>query len=287
MESYYFLFGLASVYTIFASIQDLRKREVANWLNFSLVAIALFYRGAYSIINNDAMFFVYGLAGLAIFFLLANLFYYGKVFAGGDAKLMIGFGVILPYQNLYDLIFVPIGFIIVLFVLGAIYSILFSTALAYKNREMFRKKFKEILRKKRWIVFMSIALCLLMVIEIAIIKIQDNIFFYGIFVIFFMPFLYIYLLAIEKSSMIVLTKPGNLTEGDWIENDISVGGRVIKKTVHGLDVKDILLLRKYNKSIMVKQGVPFVPAFLFALMFMVFFYLVLRLDFQQVFFYLF
>jgi hypothetical protein len=35
---------------------DLKKREVPNWLNFSLVVFALAYRAFYSVINNDSLF---------------------------------------------------------------------------------------------------------------------------------------------------------------------------------------------------------------------------------------
>jgi len=39
-----FLIVIAIVWMIFAVIQDFRKREVANWWNFSLIAFVLAYR---------------------------------------------------------------------------------------------------------------------------------------------------------------------------------------------------------------------------------------------------
>ena len=39
-----FLILLGLVWIIFAVVQDLRKREIANWLNFSLVIFALVFR---------------------------------------------------------------------------------------------------------------------------------------------------------------------------------------------------------------------------------------------------
>ncbi|MCH7535750.1 MAG: prepilin peptidase [Bacteroidetes bacterium] len=108
MQEYYFLFGLAFVWAAFATIQDFRKTEIANWLNFSLIAFVLAYRAFYSIFINDFGFFLFGLFGMALFFVLAFAFYYGKIFGGGDAKLLIGLGGILPYQTFFDYLYLLI-----------------------------------------------------------------------------------------------------------------------------------------------------------------------------------
>ena len=44
-----FLIVLAFIWIIVAIVQDFRKREIANWLNFSLIAIVLAYRAFVSI----------------------------------------------------------------------------------------------------------------------------------------------------------------------------------------------------------------------------------------------
>ena len=93
-----FLWLLALAYIVFAVIQDIKTREIADWLNFSLIIFVLGFRFFYSLFNGiNFTFFYNGLIGLGIFFIAGNLFYYGKVFAGGDAKLMISLGTVLPY----------------------------------------------------------------------------------------------------------------------------------------------------------------------------------------------
>jgi len=64
MEEYIFLFVLAVVWIVFAVAQDWRTREVANWLNFSLIGFVLAYRALWSIWSGDWMFFVYGAVGV-------------------------------------------------------------------------------------------------------------------------------------------------------------------------------------------------------------------------------
>jgi Flp pilus assembly protein protease CpaA len=53
-----FLIILAGIWLVIASLQDIKKREVPNWLNFSLIIFALGYRAIYASINSDLMFFV-------------------------------------------------------------------------------------------------------------------------------------------------------------------------------------------------------------------------------------
>ena len=97
-----FLFVLALIWIMFATVQDIRKREVANWVSFSLIIFALGFRFFYSLFSDMGFdFFYQGLIGFGIFLILGNLLYYGKMFAGGDAKLMIALGAVLPFSVIF------------------------------------------------------------------------------------------------------------------------------------------------------------------------------------------
>ena len=64
-----FLFILGLIWITFASIQDLKNKEIANWLNFSLIIFALGFRFFYGLFeSNNFEFFYQGLIGLGIFF---------------------------------------------------------------------------------------------------------------------------------------------------------------------------------------------------------------------------
>lgn len=281
METYYFLFALAFIYTIFASVQDLRKREVANWLNFSLIGFVLAYRLFYSAYTNNYQFFILGVLGFAVFYALSTAFYYTKVFAGGDAKLLMGFGAILPYQNYWDLLFLSLVFVFVLFFVGTIYSLLFSISLAIKNKSRFKKEFREQLKRKKHFFILSLAGIGIIVIEAFALGAYISSWWFFALLFIFMPFLYIYLEAVNNSCMIKLISAFELTEGDWLEQNVRIGSKVIKKSVHGVSLNEIEMLRKAKKKILVRYGVPFVPAFLIALVIMVFFFAVLKVDFQS------
>ena len=89
-----FLIVIAVIWIVFAVIQDFRKREVANWWNFSLIAFVFAYRAFLSLNSGDYRYFLWGLIGFVAGFILANAFYYARMFAGGDAKLLMALGTI-------------------------------------------------------------------------------------------------------------------------------------------------------------------------------------------------
>ena len=275
---YGFLFGLAFIWIIFAVAQDLKKREVADWLNFSLIAFALTYRAFYSAYSSDFTFFMYGVLGFALFFLLANLFYYSHVFAGGDAKLLMGLGIILPYSNYSDVIFVGLGFVLLLFLVGAVYSLSYSVFIVRRNYEKFFSAFRINLNSGKNLAFALIFAGFFVGFIYAFSQGDALLSFLGILFAVFAFFLVVYAKSLEV-CMIKLVSPGKLTEGDWLVSDVRAGrGIVAKKTVHGLNLEEIVRLRKRGKKVLIREGIPFTPAFLFAFLVMVFFLAVLGFD---------
>jgi len=283
MERYYFLFLLTLVWIIFAVFQDLKKREVANWLNFSLIGFALAYRAFYASLSNDWRFLGFGLLGFGLFFVLANGLYYTKAFGGGDAKLLMGLGIVLPFESYYDLAFISVGFLFVLFSVGALYSLGYSFFLAFGNWKSFRGSFRSELRRYPFLISVAIILGALFLIFLG-----D--FWWGILLgitVMFFPILFIYLRTLDSCCMTRLLSPGELTEGDWLESDVFVKGKKIRKSIHGLSLNDIRKLKNAKKKVLIKQGIPFMPVFLIAWIIMVFFFLVFELDFQRAFSFLF
>lgn len=262
-EEYWFLWGLAFVWVVFAVVQDLRTREVSNWLNFSLIGFVLAYRAFYSIHIGDWMFFVYGLLGILFFVALAYGFYYGRVFAGGDAKLLMGLGGIFPYRSFFDIGFYGVVFIFVLFLLGAIYSLIYTLFLAFGTWNNFKKEFIKLFGKWR-IYFFSGFILSVVFVTLGLVWREVNFVLFGGFVLL-LPLIFVYSKAIEKCCMVKMVAVDKLREGDWLEKDVRINGKVIKKSVHGLSLEEIKLLKRGKKRVLIKEGVPFTPAFLFAL----------------------
>jgi Flp pilus assembly protein protease CpaA len=271
MEQYFFLFGLALVWIVFAVVQDLRTREISNWLNFSLIAIVLAYRAFYSIIFENLEFLLYGIGGVVLFVGFGYLFYYSRVFAGGDAKLLFGLGGVLPFERITDYLFYGGGFIFLLFLTGIVYSLIYTGILVARKREEFKRDFLIKLNKnKKWIVWSFVFFG-----GGAFILLFNG---FGVGGLWFLAFplillLYVYVKSVESVCMINNVKPGKLMEGDWLEKDVKLGKKWIRKSVHGLSLDEIKILMKNGKKVWIKDGVPFSPAFLLALILGVYWYL--------------
>jgi Flp pilus assembly protein protease CpaA len=275
MEEYYLLFALAFIWTITATIQDIKKREVANWLNFSLIAFALAYRAFYAIHFDDYKFFLFGLAGFIIFFALAHAFYYGKVFAGGDAKLLMGYGVILPYTSYSSLAYLSLLFLFSLFFIGALYSLIYSLFIVVNNKEKFKKNFNRKLNESKSLQILALLIFALLLIIGTFYPLS-----FILSILFLTPLLYLYTKSLDV-CMVSLLPPSKLTEGDWLEKSVKINSKLtIEKSVHGLSKEDIDLLKKYKKSVNIKGGIPFVPAFLLTLLILIYTTLFLKLSFD-------
>jgi len=255
-----FLPAVGLVWIIFASISDLRKREVPNWLSFSLIAFALAYRAFFSVINSDAYYFIYGLFGLGVFVLLGYGFYYARVFAGGDAKLLMAVGAVLPVSGLYYSMIISAVFIFLLFFCGSVYGLIWSIILALKNKNKFIKEFRKQFRINKRIFYYSLVLLLFSFI----LAYLDAIFISFSALILIFPFLLIYAKSVENSCMIDEVDIKNLTEGDWLYENVKVGKTIIKPDWEGLSLSELKLLKNKRGKVKVKQGIPFVPSFFFA-----------------------
>jgi Flp pilus assembly protein protease CpaA len=258
-----FLWTLALAFIIFAVIQDIRTREIANWLSFSLIIFALGFRLIYSVFESDSfVFFLNGLVGFGIFFAVGNLLYYAKVFAGGDAKLMIALGPVLPvFSDIVANLWLLADFLLIFLIAGFVYVLLSSAFLCIKHFKKFRKEFvKQVKAFRRLLIFAIFASLILLIVGFL-----EMLFVAFGLLAFFTAWLFIYSKAIEEACLVKTVKAEDLREGDWIYADIKLKNRTIKSSWEGTTKAEIALIRKNRETVRVKEGVPFSPVFLISL----------------------
>jgi len=270
------LLVLALVWIIFAVIQDLRNREVANWLNFSLIIFALGFRFFYCLFSADGFSFFYqGLIGLGIFFVIGNLLYYGRMFAGGDAKLMIALGAVLPlFNDFFVNVNFFLSFFLVFLVTGTGYSLIISIFLSVKNFKIFKKEFmKQLVMKKKMV-------CPLMFIGLALMALGffDSMFFAFGIMLFILPYFYVYAKAVDECCMVKKIKSSKLTEGDWLYKNVKIGKKMIKANWDGVSKEDIKKIKKKYREVKIRQGIAFTPVFLISFVILIVLYF-LKIDF--------
>jgi hypothetical protein len=181
-----------------------------------------------------------------------------RVFAGGDAKLMIALGAILPFsESFFSNIKIYLLFLCIFFVTGSLYGFVYSFVLASKNFRRFKSEFLKQAKseKKRAFIFFILGGVLLLLGFI------EFFFVYFSFVFFAFPVLYVYAKSVEEGSMIHQVKPSELTEGDWLYADLKIGKKTIKAKWDGLSKREIEIIKKKFKKVRIKKGIPFVPVF--------------------------
>jgi len=266
-----FLLALALAWIIFAVISDFKTTEIPDWLSFSLIIFALGGRFFYSLFEQQGFSFFYqGLIGFAIFFAIGNLMYYGKIFGGGDAKLMMAMGAILPFSNIFITnLEIFISFLLLYLSIGGIYGLVAGGYFALKNHKKFGKEFKIIFRKN--IRFSLVLMIIGILVMISGLMLNKLFLLLGI-LIFLLPMLYLFAKSTEESSMKKNIPPKLLREGDLLYSDIKIGNKLIKAKWEGLSKEEIKLLKKRNKLVMIKRGIAFGIIFLISFILLVYFY---------------
>ncbi len=272
---------LTSIALLIASIFDIKTREVPDLLNYCLIFVGIGLRAVYSAVTFDWSFLLAGLAGLGVFFAFALILFYAGQWGGGDSKLLMGMGAMFgidvkfnAFSNSFNALnTVANSFIINFFVnmlaAGAIYGLIWSIVLAVKNRKKLITAFFEMVRQRNVKIIRIIMFVAMFVLLILAIFVRDFAYSFimitGAIIIYLTVYFWIFTKAIEKVCMIKKLSPNKLTEGDWIAEEVFIKGKYIcgPKDL-GIEKEQITLLKKLRvRFILVKEGIPFIPSFLF------------------------
>ncbi len=273
----YIVIAIAIAWCIVATIFDFCIREIPDWLNFSLLAITLFASTVYSIIHSTLLI-VASLATLAICVMIAYLAYYARIFGGGDAKLMIALGPLLPFiaiskqaqpkQVLNSIAYSTELFFSNLLLIAAIYGLTAMLVLTIKYKKKIVGLIKQDLKKKQnRIVFIVYLLTAMFGLILSIYYLASINYFEFILslIIFVLPILLVCVKAVDK-CMVKSVSVDKLTEGDVLAERIKLGKKVLKPDWQGLSNSEIKLLKKHKiKKVKIKYGIPFAVVFLLAL----------------------
>ncbi len=251
---------------LIASYTDLKTREVPDLLSYGFIFVALGIRTIFSI-ELGWEILVSGIAGLAAAFCISALFYYSHQWGGADSKLLMGMGMVIgisiPFtQESFDL---PIYFVAML-ILGAIYALFWMGYKAFKD-SMFIENARSEIKNKVKLHYFAIAITLILGVVT---------FFYPLFWMFIpfpigMFYLLTFVSVIEKNNFLKKIPLSHLTEGDWLAEPINYKGKNLVNS-RTLSKEDLDLLKTYKgkiKMVKVKEGIPFIPSFLLAYIFLV------------------
>lgn len=259
---------------IVGSYTDLRVREVPDWVNFAMIAGALGVRLVYSAAFWDFRFILQGLAGFVIFFAISWVMFYTGQWGGGDSKMLMAIGAILGLELSADAL--VLSFVANTILVSAAYGLLWSIGLAATNWKSFlpqakalcSRKGSVILHRSIWVVALAV-----LAAAFAVSNARLKMSFLTLSAVLVLTFYtWIMIKSVEDSCMLKRVPATELTEGDWISEDVIVKGKLVCGPADlGVSKSQIRKLRRLEKdglidSVPIKVGIPFVPCFLFSMM---------------------
>lgn len=264
------LISITMIALLIASYSDLKIREVPDLLSYGLIFAALGIRLIFSF-EFGWNIIISGLLGFAACFAIAYLFYSLHQWGGGDSKLLMGMGAVIGISIPFSASsFILLWYFLALLFLGAFYGILWMVILAMKNRTVFYKKYKEMIVEHK-VVHLSLAI-------LAILFLVLTFFFWFAWPLIILPLVLFYFVlfitVVEQNFFVKKLSAHDLTEGDWLAEEVLVDGKPIdlKRTLEKKHITTLQHLEKKKKIkfVYIKEGIPFIPSFLFAYLFIVF-----------------
>jgi len=239
-------FLIAISTTLFAGVYDLKTSDVFEEIPAIMISVGLFYWYIISLIYKEPFYIVNSIS-VGLFFLFFGLLLFKLGFWGdGDAWILGGIGFLLPF---YNHPFYPFLFILLVFIVGGIYSLIYIIVYGLLNKKV-RVSFVLEFKKYKNICLGFLILCMLISIFIPIAI------FFGFF-----PIIYLYSKIIEK-SMKKRIRTDKLKEGD-----VLVGREIV-----GLTKEEIEKLKREKRFVEVQEGVRFTMVFPITLIFIYLFF---------------
>ncbi|MBI4983756.1 hypothetical protein HZC32_03870, partial [Candidatus Woesearchaeota archaeon] len=220
--------------------------------------------------------FISGIFGFGVCFALAYLFYYGHQWGGGDSKLLMGMGAVIgityPFNgSSWNLLW----FFLTLLLLGSVYGLVWISAVVAIKRTLFLERFKQNLYFYRKI-HLGLGIVSLGFFILFLTGLKWGYSFIWPIIPFPLAAFYLFLFVstAEDSCFTRKVEVKQLTEGDWLAEDVIAGERIVmkKKTLEKEDVAKLLQVRQEKKPerVLIREGIPFIPSFLLAYLVLVF-----------------
>ena len=277
-----FILCIVILWLFVGSLFDFKKREVPDYLNFSLIFVGFFSRLIYSIVIAGYTVFVYGIFGFLLTLIFGAIMSYCKQWGDGDSKILIGVGTCLGFSlnfTFFDFNSWPIllYFFLNSMIAGAIYGLVWTIGLCAIHFKDFLKTLAKLDKKFLYLPILST----LAFIIINLFFIKNPLFSLTVIGLCIGIYVLIFIKIVEDSCMYKKVNVLDLVPGDWVVETVKFKDKVIcSKKDRCLDEEQIKLLKKYKiKSVLVKEGIPFVPSFFFGILLSLIFGNILRFLF--------
>lgn len=275
MESFWLIHIVAITGLLIGSYVDLKKREVPDIVNYSMMLLGFVFAAYFSYNQESFNPLLYSILGFILSSAIGLLLYYTGQWGGGDAKALMGIGALLGISFHQSILFQDLFiFVVNILFVGAIYGVFWIIYVSLRDKESFKKTFKKLKAdkkiKKYRKIYLSIFFVFLLILLFLPIDPGLKILALGtLFLLYLFSYFGVYAKAAEEACMIKKISVNDLTEGDWVVSNLKINGKEFVNPKTGLSEEDIIKIRKSkHEFVKVKEGVPFVPSILIAYVFM-------------------
>jgi len=257
--------------SILASISDLKTTEIPDEIPYVMAAVGIVGHLLKSYLVWSYMpillSVVFGLGFLGFGFVM----YFIGQWGGGDAKILSAIGFLLPeLSGIGKSLFFPfpLSFFFNVFMIGAIYMIIYALALSFINRKIWSVFLKDLRANARMIFVFNFSLIIVVLLSEFVLARYFDLFplidmiFFGV------------MIVLASIGIFLLWKFVKVVENVGFKKKIPVSNLRVGdvpldyKIWEGITEKELKKIKKSRKKyIWIKEGVRFAPAFPLALAF--------------------
>lgn len=272
----YILAAVALAGGSLASWYDLRTTEVPDLVPFATGMTGVIIHLIRSLVANNFSFLLSSLAVGTIFLAIGYACYLVGLWGGADALILGAIGYVLPeLPSQFSALLSPLWpyqltLILNIFLVGSVYSILYSIVLAWRkeNRlqlvlDQFKERKKSIMLSASLVGGSLVAMSFYFVLmaQIRLVRVLERgLFFFSLFLLLVLT--YYFLKGLEENEMKRKIPVAQLKEGDVLAQDVELeGGSLSSRKIQGLDKDEVEAIKQEKEKVMVKSGVCFIPTF--------------------------
>ena len=275
----YILLLLALLGTLIAAVYDLKTSEIPDWVPLLIGILGISYSFMHGLLSTDfTLFYSSVLSGSALLFIGYILYLLGQ-WGEGDTLVFGSVGFLIPqslsiFPQAQFFIGYQLHFVANVFIIGAIYSLVYALIIAVFRGGIFSRFFDDIRKncKKICLIFGAYIVFYIFAAFLShtIYNAPYQMIFRSTLLVFVLPFVFLPMIRFAKiidtcafRKKIPVSK---LQEGDVLAEDIDEIGLSSKYFI-GLEKKDIKNIASIKSEVCIKDGIRFAPTFFLALLF--------------------
>ncbi len=258
---------------IVCGLYDLKTTNMLDRFAIAMIALGLGLHALESLLIGSIMPLVLSLIASGAFFAFGLFMYKAGYWGGGDGEILIAMGALLPYApfqavlSLTSLSF-SFDFFVNSFIVGGIYSIIYAGVIGLTNKSV-RKAFLKKMRLEAGSTAMLTVATFLILSSILFMFPTGLSFLFPATItllLFFMLALFKFAKVVEDVGFYRRIPVSKLKVDDMIGEDLP-RLRIYKKIIRGLTPREVAMIKRTKKFVLVREGVRYSIVFALALAF--------------------